>query len=568
MFKQGMTKRLRPLLALAAWTMIPLLAAPLAGCNDSKFVSGSAQQSAQRHKDQALSDQGGTPSEDAASKAPDPAPRGEDQASMAPATATATATSTAAAIGTATATAAATVTAAGTATATAPVTASTGQVACTTGCCPSTKIAFMDCSAAGNVPAPTLVKDKFEITTVQCQDAVTGYDTIIYYGPVPPSSTSKFPLPDTVNTAFANGAKVLVVPTPHSGMTNLYGITLEHNGEYLKTVAESVIMVTNANAMSTAFNKDRYGQSTPALLLQPGSWSSGKLAYGAEADWCTDLVAKKPNSGTLTGFHAYMLDGTGHKGLLVLANLNLPTGSNGGAAFDFSEAFLASHLTQKWNQAGGQRQCDLACAVVPGTSGGYIKAAGIGKPVIYLYPEKEQDITVKLDFDGQLVTTYPQIDRSISGWKVRAKPNGDLIDQRDGQEYSYIYWNGNSNAFRPDFSQGFVVSGAESRKFLQRTLKEIGLNAREANDMIVYWLPYLERNPYNLIHFAQNSYTDIAKLDVSPKPDSVLRVFLQFKRLEQPERIPPQKLRPFVRHGFTVIEWGGTEIDGNWHIIQ
>ena len=56
------------------------------------------------------------------------------------------------------------------------------------------------------------------------------------------------------------------------------------------------------------------------------------------------------------------------------------------------------------------------------------------KPVIYLYPEEETAVTVTLDYDGQLTTTYPAYD---GGWSVTAEPDGTLYDQQ-GREYSYL----------------------------------------------------------------------------------------------------------------------------------
>ena len=40
----------------------------------------------------------------------------------------------------------------------------------------------------------------------------------------------------------------------------------------------------------------------------------------------------------------------------------------------------------------------------------------------------------------------------------------------------------------------------------------------------------------------------------------VLRVFMAWKPLEQPQEIEPQQFAPFLREGFTVVEWGGTEV--------
>ena len=53
---------------------------------------------------------------------------------------------------------------------------------------------------------------------------------------------------------------------------------------------------------------------------------------------------------------------------------------------------------------------------------------------------------------------------------------------------------------------------------------------------------------------------DRHRLTVTPQPDSVLRVFLAWKGLEKEVDIPPQELPAFQRRGFTLVEWGGTEI--------
>lgn len=48
---------------------------------------------------------------------------------------------------------------------------------------------------------------------------------------------------------------------------------------------------------------------------------------------------------------------------------------------------------------------------------------------------------------------------------------------------------------------------------------------------------------------------------VSPEPDSVLRVFMAWQGLEAAVDIQPQELPTFQRSGFTVVEWGGAEIE-------
>ena len=181
--------------------------------------------------------------------------------------------------------------------------------------------------------------------------------------------------------------------------------------------------------------------------------------------------------------------------------------------------------------------------------------ATCAKPVIYLYPEAETEVTVRLDCDGELTCAYPAYE---DGWTVTAQPDGTLTDET-GQTYSYLYWEGVTQA-EYDFSQGFCVPGGETASFLEDALSRLGLTRREANEFIVYWLPRMEPSPYNLIAFQAEDYTDHARLSVTPEPDSLLRVFMAWKPLKAPADLPAQELPTFDRTGFTVVEWGGAEL--------
>jgi len=187
---------------------------------------------------------------------------------------------------------------------------------------------------------------------------------------------------------------------------------------------------------------------------------------------------------------------------------------------------------------------------------GINKAAPAMKPVIYLYPEKVTDVTVKLDLNGKLGCTYPAYPKD--GWNVTAYPGGKLIV--GGEEYNYLFWEGNLNTVFT-FDKGFCVKGEDTAARSELALSEMGLIPSEYNDFIVYWLPQMEENAFNLISFAGMEYTDPAKLEITPKPDSTLRVFMVFKPLEKPVEIAPQTFEKFERNGFTVVEWGGAEID-------
>lgn len=177
------------------------------------------------------------------------------------------------------------------------------------------------------------------------------------------------------------------------------------------------------------------------------------------------------------------------------------------------------------------------------------------KPVIYLYPEMETMVSVELDYAGKLTCTYPEYN---DGWEVLAAPDGTLTD-RNGQTYNYLYWEGISGAAY-DLSEGYCVAGEDTAAFLEDALAKLGLNRREANEFIVYWLPLMQENPYNIISFQTEVYSEAAKLYINPEPDTVIRVFMAWQGSEAYVKLPKQELSAPERTGFTVVEWGGAEI--------
>ena len=181
------------------------------------------------------------------------------------------------------------------------------------------------------------------------------------------------------------------------------------------------------------------------------------------------------------------------------------------------------------------------------------------KPVIYLYPKEKTDISVNLKFNGKITCLYPKYNKDNT-WEVSAYPDGKIINKLDNREYSYLYWEGIYDK-KYDLSKGFVIKGEDTAEFLQEKLEYLGLNAKESDDFITYWLPRMNKNKYNLISFQKQEYTDLAKLNISPSPDSILRVFMVFKPLDNQIEVQKQELETFNREGFTVVEWGGTEIN-------
>jgi len=179
-----------------------------------------------------------------------------------------------------------------------------------------------------------------------------------------------------------------------------------------------------------------------------------------------------------------------------------------------------------------------------------------GKPVIYLYPQRTQDVSVKLDFDGVLTYTFPTY---RNGWNVTASPDGRMINKSDNSIHYYLFWEGVPNFNNWDFSEGFVVKGDEVERFLLDRLPLLGLTPREYNDFITYWVPQMISNEYNLVTFATTQYEELAQLTVFPVPDTMIIVHMVWKPIPAPvvvrEQVLPHAPR---RNGFTLVEWGGT----------
>ena len=181
------------------------------------------------------------------------------------------------------------------------------------------------------------------------------------------------------------------------------------------------------------------------------------------------------------------------------------------------------------------------------------------KPVIYLYPEHETDVHVELELtEAELSTTYPKYN---NGWDVTAYPDGTLMNKADGTHHRYLFWDAVNCRTEFDFSKGFCVAGSDTESFLKEKLTYMGLTEDEMNEFIIYWLPLMEHNKYNLVSFQGDVYTNSAKLNITPTPDSLLRVFMTYVPLDDAIDIEPQQLQTFERKGFTVVEWGGSEIE-------
>lgn len=181
------------------------------------------------------------------------------------------------------------------------------------------------------------------------------------------------------------------------------------------------------------------------------------------------------------------------------------------------------------------------------------------KPVIYLYPEEKQNVSVKVEPAGEFTFTYPSYE---NGWEVLASPDGKLTV--DDQSYNYLFWEASEKLDLEDidFNVGFTVPGCDVTGFLEEKLMDAGLNGKERADFITFWAPRMASHDDVFLQFHFNEECDrFGELEITPKPDNVYRIYVIWQPVDQLRVAPsPQEIPAMNREGFTVLEWGGQEL--------
>jgi len=178
---------------------------------------------------------------------------------------------------------------------------------------------------------------------------------------------------------------------------------------------------------------------------------------------------------------------------------------------------------------------------------------GCAKPVVYLYPTTAQNISVRVGAD---VKVSDPLYSPKSGWTAYAQPSGQLTV--NGIQYGSLFWEGPGYGQYPGINSGTVVKYADAISTIRQQLAQQGLNATESNEFVDYWQDQIPNKPYVRLTWLNTAQMDeLAPLYISPKPDTMIRVFLDMSGLDSPISIPAQNLTSIPRNGFTVVEWGG-----------
>lgn len=183
----------------------------------------------------------------------------------------------------------------------------------------------------------------------------------------------------------------------------------------------------------------------------------------------------------------------------------------------------------------------------------YALIGGCGKPVVYLYPTKTQNVNVRVGADVSV--SVPEYNPN-TGWNAVAQPSGLLTV--NGKPFDSLFWEGTGHGLYPGITAGTVVKYANAAATMRDHLQKQGLNSKEANDFLAFWQPRIPNSKYvRITWLTAAQINQLAPLNISPKPDTMIRVFIDMAGYDSPVNIPSQKLGSQERKGFTVVEWGG-----------
>ncbi|NOQ26981.1 MAG: hypothetical protein GQ564_16595 [Bacteroidales bacterium] len=173
------------------------------------------------------------------------------------------------------------------------------------------------------------------------------------------------------------------------------------------------------------------------------------------------------------------------------------------------------------------------------------------KPNIYIYPNEQIQLTVKLDFPmgGKIVTSIPEYG---TGWNISVDTNG-LIDNT----YSYLFY----ESTQPDIWQrnsGWIIKKIDLETFFRDNMTNYGFYGQEIDDFIDYWIPRLDNYPYfSICPQTADLIDDVIELSFSKQPDNVLRLFYVIRAYDVlPEKLVEPTINSYKREGYFITEWG------------
>jgi hypothetical protein len=268
-------------------------------------------------------------------------------------------------------------------------------------------------------------------------------------------------------------------------------------------------------------------------LVQLGTASNGDAVYGY----------KDPNDKALKDFYDEYKTLSGNQDMVPRY---YPDDKTKTLTYD---QFLQTHPIFFWKDSFGR--------TIQFINLHYIYSGGCGKPVIYLYPQQTENVSVQVTPTGGMSKSDPAYN---GGWNVVADSQSNIFNLGDSKTYPYLFWEGSGDSIYHMPARGFVIAKNDLGGFFDDKLAQEGLIPKESNDFKDFWMPKMlsENKPYYFVTFVDRATIDkLAPLDITPQPDTTIRVLMDYKGLDSPILVQGFDIKTPQRQGFTAVEWGG-----------
>ncbi len=179
------------------------------------------------------------------------------------------------------------------------------------------------------------------------------------------------------------------------------------------------------------------------------------------------------------------------------------------------------------------------------------------KPNIYIYSDKQREVTVEFELPQLLTTTIPDYSGS---WQVETGEEGVLYDGA-GNSYGFLFY---ESVTRPELFQtreGFFIPAGDREAAYRQILGAYGFNETEISDFVEFWTQKL---PEGVDYFMYPQLTDTVDeampVTITPAPEAMERIWFVFETADG-RNLPAPQVVPIQRADYTVVEWGGIILD-------
>jgi len=179
-----------------------------------------------------------------------------------------------------------------------------------------------------------------------------------------------------------------------------------------------------------------------------------------------------------------------------------------------------------------------------------MEGAVVKKPNIYLYPTKQETLTVKIHPIGKITTSIPEYN---TGWNIVVVTGGRINDA-----YDFLFYEATVD-YNFTLDAGWILQSSDFDRRMNEVLVNLGLNDKERADFMDYWSKRMDwKKKYCIAYYLKREELDKAvHLTISKTPESLMRLFFKFVPTDTLVTVPEPKIEKFQRIGFTVVEWGG-----------